>query len=677
MVVIFNLAIARPLLDLLGKNPEFFIAHDWSGRDAVFLGVFLSLGLPVVLGLGAWVVTRVSIIGTWLHHLIFAALGAALALQVLKAVDLIENGTLVVLLAVVAGVSITFWFRRSASFRSFLRMGLFVPLLVLGVFLFGSRASDLISPTSADGVQSLDVTDPAPIVMVVMDELPLASLMDRSGHIDERLFPNFARVADDFTWFRDTTAVHNMTVQAIPALLDGRYPERGTLPTVAEHPANLFTLLGPLYELDVIEPVTDLCPHASCRRIGAHVSFATRWNDVLDDLRIVLGHILLPADLADSLPPIDENWRGFGGRSFNELLTRQVSDFEAFLGTLRVGTQPTLSFLHLLLPHSPWHFLPSGVRYPETAPLAGFIERDNGSRGWVDEAWPVAQAYQRHLLQVGFVDGLLGRVMEKLRSEGIYDDALIVVTSDHGASFEPGLKKRSVTPDTLGDIASVPLFVKLPDQGTGTIEDRPAQTIDVLATILDAVGAPLSDGLDGRSLLAPFTGDVVRTVATKGGTLEIDTGFDGARAAALVKYDMFDLADGIGGLFRLAPPGTEALIGTRVERSASSERFQGAARISEASLYDDVDTAGGVVPAMVAGTITATSDTIRWPIRIAVGIRGQIWAVTETFGRIGGSADFYALVPPEAFVDGSNQVELFVVGGQGSTGVLTPLEIEG
>ena len=45
---------------------------------------------------------------------------------------------------------------------------------------------------------------------------------------------------------------------------------------------------------------------------------------------------------------------------------------------------------------------------------------------------------QRHLLQLAYVDSLIGDLVQELKAQGIYDDALVVLTADHGISFEPG-----------------------------------------------------------------------------------------------------------------------------------------------------------------------------------------------------------------------------------------------
>ena len=42
---------------------------------------------------------------------------------------------------------------------------------------------------------------------------------------------------------------------------------------------------------------------------------------------------------------------------------------------------------------------------------------------------------QRHLLQASYTDRLVGQILQRLEEVGVYDDAAIVVTADHGIAF--------------------------------------------------------------------------------------------------------------------------------------------------------------------------------------------------------------------------------------------------
>ena len=67
----------------------------------------------------------------------------------------------------------------------------------------------------------LKVTWTLSIVMLVLDELPIASLVDGNDRIQRGRFPNFAALADTSHWFRNATTVAVSTTYSIPTLLWG------------------------------------------------------------------------------------------------------------------------------------------------------------------------------------------------------------------------------------------------------------------------------------------------------------------------------------------------------------------------------------------------------------------------------------------------------------------------
>ena len=167
-------------------------------------------------------------------------------------------------------------------------------------------------------------------------------------------------------------------------------------------------------------------------------------------------------------------------------------------------------------PHGPAQFLPSGREY-HAVEEAGALWDDKGR--WRGPLL-VDQALQHHLLQVGYVDAILGTLVRRLQAVGLYDRALVVVVADHGISFEPGGSPRAVTEGNVADIAGVPFFVKYPGQRHGAVDRRAAETIDVVPTIADVVGARIPWHVDGRSLRAA---PVVRTVTVNGGYGPVST----------------------------------------------------------------------------------------------------------------------------------------------------------
>ena len=199
------------------------------------------------------------------------------------------------------------------------------------------------------------------------------------------------------------------------------------------------------------------------------------------------------------VPPISNTWGNFGGHEQAE------AEAPAYCGRniCRLASQitpqrkPALYFVHSLLPHVPWLYLPSGKRYGGDVRVVPGAP--NGT--WGNDDWLAKQAEQRFFLQLGYADHALGLILRRLRATRLYDRSLIVVTADHGVSFRPGTPRRNVTSGNLVDIAFQPLFVKLPGQKRGRIDDSFVQTIDILPTIAAALHTRLPWHVDGKPLI--------------------------------------------------------------------------------------------------------------------------------------------------------------------------------
>jgi len=370
------------------------------------------------------------------------------------------------------------------------------PLVVVLLFLVVSPVRGLLFPSDAAATEpASDAT--TPIVHVVFDELPLTTLTTPDGTIDAGLFPSFARLARTSTWYRNATTVDDLTTEAVPAQLTGELPQAGRLPTTRDHPRNLFTLFERSHALSVIEPITDLCPERVCADVRPGT--ADRWRSLESDVEVVVQHLLLPEDLRDGLPAIDNVWEGFetgappgeirGGANLRrDVLDRLAADdatagFERAIASLgRRGARPPLLFVHSTLPHGPWRHLPDGRTYA----IEGRGYPGLAAEGWIGPQWQVDQAFGRHVLQVQYADALLGRLLDTLG-----DDAVLVVTADHGASFVTGEPRRPANAANIGGVAPVPFFLRLPGQRDGRVDEGAVRTIDVLPTIADAAGVTL------------------------------------------------------------------------------------------------------------------------------------------------------------------------------------------
>jgi Sulfatase len=489
LLVLWSFAVAQPLFDLLGHNGEFFAARGSGRWDVIVFALVLVFGPPALL-LGLEWVAGCRARGA-LHAVFVAALVALFVLQLINGLG--WAGWLLVALAAACGVVAAALYVRVGAARLVLTVLAPAPLLFLGLFLFNSDASRL-TLSGTDTAFAAGEHPRAPVVLIAFDELPANSLLDAQGRIDARRFPHFARLARGSTWFARTSTVAEGTTHAVPAILTGRFPRAGELPVYTDHRQNLFTLLGGATDLHVLDEETHLCPPKLCPGLGG--SFGNRAETLAEDTGVVYLHELLPRDLTGGIPSIENGWDNFLRDASAHHNPGRIDS--TYLASLRPQPRPTLWYLHVMLPHSPWTYLPSGQRYDV-----------HGAPGWgPDEVWTQNQAavdqyWQRHLLQLGYADRVLGRLVARLRATGLYDRAVLAVTADHGVSFRAGQKRRPLSSANLQDIAYVPLFVKMPGQKYGRVVQAPARTIDILPTLAAAIGVRMPWPVDGHSLLGP------------------------------------------------------------------------------------------------------------------------------------------------------------------------------
>ena len=372
--------------------------------------------------------------------------------------------------------------------------------------------------------------------MVIFDEFTLSALLNDADAIDAVRHPNFAALANTSTWYRNATSVADYTPLAVPAILTGTVPDHGRVPTVTEHPRNLFTLLGSAYDFWVSETITELCPPDLCRRSGAVRASAPALPPLLLDSGLIFAHALAPHALRAALPDIQRQW-SFQFRQWSLApIVRAVSEdraasFRRFVAAIQPSERPALWFLHVLLPHYPYQYLPSGVSYDTPtiqfgtpaqhiqihdlrdleAAISDKLDVEYFTEGNREAA---RLQHLRYLKQVEFVDRLLGELLAHLREIGMFDKTLLVVTADHGVCLRAGCSPRFANEGNLSEIMSMPLFIKMPGQHEGRVDDRDAETIDILPTIADALGIVLPWPVDGVSLQAGPAGRSEKALLT-------------------------------------------------------------------------------------------------------------------------------------------------------------------
>jgi tetratricopeptide (TPR) repeat protein len=281
-----------------------------------------------------------------------------------------------------------------------------------------------------------------PIVLISIDTLRadrLPAYGYRAG-----ITPNLDRLAQEGIVFERAYAHAPQTLPSHASLLTGRLPfEHGVRDNAG-------------FALDESQPtLAELLGGRGFDTAAAVSSYLLREETGMGRGFEVYDAKLPAASRASTVPVVERSGRD------------TVSAAESWLDEQR--SSRFFYFLHLFEPHKPYA-PPAGLRTGH--PYDG---------------------------EVAFADELVGRFLAALQRRGFYDQALIIVTSDHGEGLgDHGAPEHGLF--LYDEAVRVPLIIKMP----GTLEARrvsaPVQHIDLVPTILDLVRAPAAGGMRGRSL---------------------------------------------------------------------------------------------------------------------------------------------------------------------------------
>lgn len=177
--------------------------------------------------------------------------------------------------------------------------------------------------------------------------------------------------------------------------------------------------------------------------------------------------------------------RDFGGAEFQPYATELT--FERIVKTLKDGTGPSFVWAHIWEPHNPYIVpQPYLTRFGRT-----IIDLYDGS--------------------ILYLDSSFGNLVDTLKKEGLYDNAIIVVTSDHGEAHAEENHAGLVTVFHISDwlnesVTSIPLLIHLPSQKIRKNPHTFAEHVDLAPTIISLIGEKVPQWMEGESLI-PYMQD--------------------------------------------------------------------------------------------------------------------------------------------------------------------------
>lgn len=450
------------------------------------------------------------------------------------------------------------------------------------------------------------------MVMLVLDEFPSVALMNREGNIPKSRFPNFRRLSREAVWYPDNTTVAPHTQLAVPAMLTGDYPKSNlAFPVYSSYRQNLFTWMHSAgYRIAASEAATQLCPQAICP-----LPARKRLN---------------PADYPDPVAFLNAKayLNRFRARRGHLGWARQLR--------IRPGK---LIYNHILLPHWPYEYLPSGQRYPwKQIPKIS----PAGNPEVTASEGQVRLSYQRLLLQVGYVDRVIGALRRSAIRQGRWRSMMLVVTGDHGSDHRPGGFWRQITRESAGSTAFTPLFIKYPGSLTGGTSPLATKGIDIFPTIAAETGAgqPRTDGTP-----VPALPHRPRPLRIDGQTLSFSAALASRSAAERYRERLL----GSRGLFDLGA--SSGLIGRKAR--GAKPRMPLAVPDDPAG-FARTGPGATVVPAMLTGTVSPRAGRF-----LAIAINGTVRATAEVFPERG-SRRFGAMIAAR-FIRPGARIAIFQV----------------
>jgi len=336
-------------------------------------------------------------------------------------------------------------------------------LLVVGVALSGARVA-----------VGDEAKKPPNVVLITLESLRPDHVSFMTGKA--KTTPNLDRLARESMVYDDAHSVTSWTLASHASLFTGLYP-----------PAH--QTRGPVDRLDdSYETIAEVLAGAGYQTAG-----------------VVSGPYLRPPhNLNQGFELYDDSassaWQGTAHKDVTN--PAMLEALQRFVTKQRDPKRPFFLFAYFWDPHydyvppAPWNerFKPPGA---EAIDLSGYEENDHFHAG----SSPQEKAYvlSQYDGEIAWTDATLGSFFELLKQRGLWDDTLIIITSDHGEEFfEHGDKGHKN--NLFVESVHVPLIVKYPGGRPRGRDDRLVSLVDLFPTILQATGTESNAPRNGVSL---------------------------------------------------------------------------------------------------------------------------------------------------------------------------------
>ena len=329
--------------------------------------------------------------------------------------------------------------------------------------------------------------------MILVDDLGYGDLNVMGS--DDLRTPNIDALYKDGIRFYEFYANCPVCSPTRASLLTGRYPDLVGVPGVIR--------TGPEGNFGYLDPQAVLLPEL-LKKAGYHTGIVGKWHLGLESPNLPndRGFDHFHGFLGDMMDDYYTHLRG--GLNFMRLNKTTVdpqghatdifSDWSVDYINERAGQdRPFFLYLAYNAPHAP-------IQPPDD-----WVEKVRVRQPDMDDKRVKLAALIEHM------DAGIGRVVQSLKDNGIYDNTLVIFTSDNGGRTDlganhlylRGAKQHMYEGGIREPMCAVwPGVIKADSTGSGV-----AMTMDLFPTICEAVGVPVEHEIDGMSILSAFKGE--------------------------------------------------------------------------------------------------------------------------------------------------------------------------
>lgn len=350
-----TIAIAQPIFDIYSKNLDFLITWEISNLEIVYIVLLVYALIPLTLMGILWLAYRLStLLGQGIYYLFTFILSMVFILQIFKQIGM-EQPVLVIALSSGISFLLSYLFIGKNILENYIGYIASATLVIPSLFVYSLASENYLSNSLPKLIAAnADKKSDTPVVLLIFDEFPIVTLLNKAGEIDTIRFPNFAKFAGDAVWYRDFDSKALTTIQGVPQIVTGvaRKPQKiEPIPNYKKNPNTVFTLLGSTHAINNVDGLYHFCPPNLCNQES--ISTSKKAMGFMYDTSLIYLQLTLPAAVMGDMSFTRIQNYDFGGFLDYEVGNHKILRQNKLLRLIHESNdqKPAFFYMHNMLPH--------------------------------------------------------------------------------------------------------------------------------------------------------------------------------------------------------------------------------------------------------------------------------------------------------------------------------------